>query len=102
MSDGVLRFVCVGVYACVDVCVCLSITCSETTRTAVAGVAPSAETCVCGGVMTYSLVCVEFGQLRLVCVGVHVCVEVCVCLSMTRSETIRAASSALSPVSMCV
>jgi len=50
--------------------------------------------------MTYSLVCVEFGQLRLVCV--HVCVEVCVCLSMTRSETTRTASSALSPVSVCL
>jgi len=52
--------------------------------------------------MTYSLVYVEFGQLRLMHVGVHVCVEVCVCLSMTRSETTRTASSALSPVSVCL
>ena len=47
-----------------------------------ASVAPGAEACVCG----------------CACV----CVKVCVCFSMTRSETIRAASSALSPVSVCV
>ena len=40
--------------------------------------------------------------LRPVCGCAYVCVEVCVCLDMARSETIRAVSSVLSPVNVGV